>query len=63
MVSVAKERLNTEITETLRVLCAEATKATEDTEKFIQVAAEGQTACLDCGVVTTCDSCTFTAMQ
>jgi hypothetical protein len=37
--SVAKERLNTEVTETLRVLCVEAFKATEDTEKIVLVAA------------------------
>ena len=37
--SVAKERLNTEVTETLGVLWVEALKATEDTEKFILVAA------------------------
>jgi hypothetical protein len=37
--SVAKEGLNTEVTETLRVLCVGVFEATEDTEKFILVAA------------------------
>jgi hypothetical protein len=37
--SVGKESLNTEVTETLSVLCVEALKAMEDTEKFVLVAA------------------------
>jgi hypothetical protein len=42
VLSVAKERLNTKVTETLRVLCVEAFEATEDTEKFVLVAANGR---------------------
>jgi hypothetical protein len=36
--SVAEERSNTEVTETLRVLCVEAFEATEDTEMFVKPA-------------------------
>jgi hypothetical protein len=36
--SVPVERLNTEVTETLRVLCVEAFEVSENTEKFVLVA-------------------------